>query len=163
MKTAQKTIRLPDAVDKAFGDMARAQKMEPADLMADVLSEFALKEGNLGKEDNQQVRAETKLKKTARELAQKICAESFEPNVTLRVFQRLQKDPELRTLYEKTIGADGKVRGNHTKARINRALGSIIKVAVGGTARTEEGNRVSIQVNDEFIFNYTPLMPTGTN
>ena len=163
MKTAQKTIRLPDAVDKAFGDMARAQKMEPADLMADVLSEFALKEGNLGKEDNRQVGAETKLKKTVRELAQEFCSESFEPHVTLRVFQKIQKDPDLRTLYEETIGTDGKVRGNHTKARINRALGSIIKVAVGGRARTEEGNRVSIQVESEFIFNYTPLMQAGTN
>ncbi len=163
MKTAQKTIRLPDAVDKAFGDMARALNMEPADLMADVLSDFALKEGNLGKEEKQQVKAEAKLKKRVRELAPEFCAESFEPHVTLRVFQQIQGDSELCSLYEEAIGADGKVRGDHTKARINRALGSIIKVAVGGRARTEEGNRVSIQVEDKFIRNYTPLEPAGVN
>ncbi len=163
MKTKQKTIRLPNAVDEALGGMARARKMEPADLMADILSEFALKEGDLGKEEKQQVRAETKLKKRVRELAQEICAESFEPHVTLRVFQQIQRDSELCALYEEAIGTDGKTKGNHTKARINRALGSIIKVAVGGRARTEEGHRVSIQVEDEFIFNYTLLNLASVN
>jgi len=158
MKTAQKTIRLPEAVDKAISDMAQAQNKEPADLMADVLSEFALREGSLGKEETQQVKSEIQIKKLVRDLAQDICANEFDPHVTLRVFQQIQEDPSLREMYEKAIGAEGKVRGNHTKARINRALGSIIKMAVRGKARTENGNRVSIQVSDEFILNYTPLV-----
>jgi hypothetical protein len=161
MKTAQKTLRLPEAVDKAIGDMAQAQNMEPADLMADVLSEYALREGSLGKEDTEQVKAEMQIKKLVRDLAQDICANEFEPHVTLQVFQQIQHEPDLRGVYEKAIGAAGKVQGNHTKARINRSLGSIIKVAVRGKARTENGNRVSIQVVDEFILSYTPLVPAS--
>ena len=163
MKTVQKTIRLPEAVDKAIADMALAQKMEPADLMADVHSRFALQEESLGKEETQQVRAEIQLKEKARAMAQEICRDVFDTHVTLRVFQEIKKSLELRTLYEDAIGSEGNARGNHTKARINRVLGSIIKVAVGGTARTENGNRASIQVENEFVVNYTPLTPANAN
>ena len=81
--------------------------------------------------------------------------------MTLKVFQALRTDENLRRLYLRAIGdRPGNERGNPIKARINRTFGAAIKTAVRATPKkTADGNPVKVQVSNEFIFSYTQLEP----
>lgn len=159
MKTSRKMVRIPRAVNTAISNIAQTRRMDPADLMADILSFFTIDQKILENDAASQISAEIDLKEKVRHLAQAICADKFDSHVTWRIFHHIRTDPKLRSLYEKVIGDEGFAHGNETKARINRSLGTIIKVSVGGEARTENGLCLAVRVQDEFILSYTPLKP----
>ena len=132
--TVQRTLRIPLEVDAAFQIAAQKACRDEAELMTDVLSEYVLHKGYLTEVEAKRLQAEIAIKETARDLAQEICAEQHDPNVTLKVFQRFKTDDELCDLYRTAIGGNPNQRGNHVQARINRNLGNVIKGAVRGTA-----------------------------
>jgi len=163
--TIQRTLRIDKAVDAALVALAAEDSKEPAEYMADVLAQHAAESDFLGRADAVRVENEIAIKERARDRAREICAKRFDPNVTLRVFQEFRTDPQLDAIYRIAIGADPTSRGNHTQARINRSLGSIIKRAVGGEAETTaNGHRINAWVSEEHIRTYTPLRRVrGTN
>lgn len=160
MKKSRKMVRIPNAVNKAISEIAESRRLEPADLTADTLSILTLEQGIMGKPASTQIMEEIELKERVRKLTRPICAGKFDSHFTCRGFRQIRTAPKLLKLYEKEIGDDGFSRGNKTKARINRSLGTIIKMSVGGGARTKNGHCLAARVNDEFILSYTPPRPT---
>jgi hypothetical protein len=154
------TIRLEPVVSDALATAAQHEGQEVADFAADILTKHVLSEvhkidASVGK----RLTAEIEIKARAIETARRI-AKPFDPSVTLKVFQAIRSDDDLRALYICAIGGGtGYERGNHIKARINRTLGAAIKTAVGANSRTIDGNRVKVQVSNELIFSYTELEP----
>jgi len=158
----QMTIRVEPVVHKALEKVAGQRGQEPADYAADVLTQHFLTD--LDEATADRLRAELDLKKAVIERARELSPKSdFDPDVTLKVFQWIKADPELRSLYERAIGGrPGDARGNHIKARVNRTLGATIKRAVDAASQTMDGGPAKVQVSGEFIFSYTMLEPNKT-
>lgn len=156
------TVRLEPVVSDALRRAAEREGQEVADFAARVLIEHVLPLiDEISPSAARRLRAEVEVKARAIALAQRLSPEdSFDPNVTLKVFQAIRIRDELRHLYLQAIGdRQGNERGNPIKARINRTLGAAIKTAVRGTPKTVDGNPVKVQVSNEFIFSYTQLEP----
>jgi hypothetical protein len=156
------TIRLEPVVNQALARLAERAGLELADYAAGVLTEHALAVvEEISPSAARRLRAEIEVKAKAIALAQQLSPRhAFDPNVTLKVFQAIRTENELRGLYLRAIGdRPGDERGNPIKARINRGLGAAIKTAVRATPKTVDGNPVKVQVSNEFIFSYTQLDP----
>lgn len=154
------TIRLDPVVNQALARAAEREGQELADYAAGVLTERVLPLiEEISPPAARRLQAEMEIKAKAIALAQELSPETaFDPNVTLKVFQRIRTDPALQRLYLRAIGdRPGDERGNHIKARINRTLGAAIKTAVRATPKTIDGNPVKVQVTNEYIFSYTLL------
>jgi hypothetical protein len=158
------TIRLEAAVAEALAAAAQRKGQEVADFATDILTEHVIKSGDLRKIDpSAEKRLTAEIEVTARAIAfaRELTKRSFYPDVTLRVFQEIKANDELRTLYLRAIGGrSGDERGNAIKARINRSLGASIKTAVGArTVKSAGGEAKKVQVFGEFIFSYSELAP----
>lgn len=156
----QMTVRLEPAAAAALAIMARRAGQEAADYAAGVLTRNVL---DVIQETDQatatRLQAEMEIKSRAIALAQKLSPESvFDPNVTLKVFQAIRIDPQLRTTYLRAVASEtGAERGNPIKSRINRALGAAIRTAVKADPEISAGNPVKVQISGELIFSYTRL------
>lgn len=159
----QMTVRLEPAVCEALAIAAEQEGQEVADYAASVLTENVLSVvAKINPPVAKRLQAEAEVKVKVITLAQKLSPEhAFDPDVTLKVFQALRTDENLRRLYLRAIGdRPGNERGNPIKARINRTFGAAIKTAVRATPKkTADGNPVKVQVSNEFIFSYTQLEP----
>ena len=155
------TIRLETVVSEALANKARLSGQEVADYAADVLTDHVLPDvREIDPSVGKRLTAEIEVKAKAIAMARRFTKQGFDPNVTLKVFQKIKADDELRNLYVRAIGGPGDERGNPVKARINRSLGAAIKTAIGATpAKTTNGHPVKVQVSNEFIFSYTLLEP----
>ncbi len=153
------TVRLEGGVAKALASKANDSGQEIADYAADVLTLHVV--DDLHPSDARRVQAELELKKLAIAYAKKRTAETFHEDITFQVFVHIREDDDLRALYQRAIGGGpGTERGNHIKARINRALGAAIKTAVGAIPKTVNGAVLKGQVPaGEFIRSYTLLEP----
>jgi hypothetical protein len=154
------TVRIEPAVFTALCAAASAKGQEIADFASDRLTEDLLSE--IRKFDpaaGKRLAAEIKVKAKAIEIARQINEQGFDPDVTIKVFQRIKGDPTLYGLYLQATGShSGLERGNHAKARLNRNLGAAIKTAIGAKpAKTANGDRIKVQVVGELIFSYTRL------
>lgn len=162
--TVKRTIRVEKSVDAALVAQAALESKDPSEYITDLLSRHAIDLGVLAAADAKRVENEIEIKRRARDRAREICAKQFDPDVTLKVFQEFRAEPEFNAMYCAAIGGDPMTRGNHTQARINRSLGSIIKRAVNGEAETTpSGHRINATVSDEYIRSYTPLRPATEN
>jgi hypothetical protein len=156
------TIRLEPVVGDALKRAAEREGQEVADYAARVLIEHVLP---LIEQSNppsaRRLQAEIEVKARAIALAKQLSPEqAFDPNVTLKVFQAIREEDELRQLYIRAIGdRPSDERGNPIKARVNRTLGAAIKTAVRAMPKTIDGNPMKVQVSNEFIFSYTQLEP----
>jgi hypothetical protein len=156
------TVRLEPVVSAALKRAAEREGQEIADFAARVLIEHVMASiEHINPAAAQRLQAEIEVKIRAIALAQRLSPEhAFDSNVTLKVFQAIRTQDELRRLYLRAIGdRQGNERGNPIKARINRTLGAAIKTAVRATPKTIDGNPLKVQVSNEFIFSYTPLDP----
>jgi hypothetical protein len=153
------TVRLEPVVSEALANKAQSKGQEVADYAADLLTNHVL--GDVRKIDpsvGKRLTAEIEVKAKAIAMARRITKRRFDPNVTLKVFQEIKTDGDLRSLYRRAIGGGpGDERGNHVKARINRSLGAAIKTAIGATPVKTNGKPVKVQVSGEYIFSYTLL------
>jgi hypothetical protein len=156
------TVRLEPAVSEALAIVAEQEGQEVADYAATVLTENVLSVvKKLNPSIAKRLQAEAEVKAKAIALAQKLSPEhAFDPNVTLKVFQAIRTDEDLRRLYLRAVGdRPGDERGRPPKPRVHRTFGAAIKTAVRATPKTIGGNPVKVQVSNEFIFSYTLLEP----
>jgi len=105
--------------------------------------------------------AEAGLKAAAARLAREISPpEAFDPHATLKVFRAIRLDENLSADYLTAIGADDPyARGNAQKARVNRAIGSTVKTALGAESTDADGHTTKVEISGEFCFSYTLLYP----
>jgi hypothetical protein len=165
----QMTVRLQPEVAEALYALAKREGQESADYASDIILRHvlpAIEQAN--QPASQRLGAEVELKTKAIALARRLSpSDAFDPSVTLKVFQAIRTDDDLRQLYVLAINdrppglptRKPNDRGNPIKARINRTLGAAIKTAVDGAPKTVDGNPVKVQVSNEFIFSYTLLDP----
>ena len=141
----QMTLRVEPVVHKALEKVAGQRGQEPADYAADILTQHLLVP--LDEATADRLRAELDVKKAVIERARELSPKSaFDPDVTLKVFQWIKADPELKSLYERAIGGrPGDERGNPIKARVNRTLGATIKRAVDAASQTIDGGPAKIR------------------
>ncbi len=156
------TVRLDSVVNAALALKANASGQEVADYAADVLMRDVkeeLKRLDPGVADR--IQAELELKKEAIAYAKDRTAETFYEDITFKVFAHIRENDRLRELYERAIGGrPGTDRGNHIKARINRAFGAAIKTALGAIPKIVNGHVQKGEVPaGEFIRSYTLLEP----
>jgi hypothetical protein len=157
------TVRLEAEVSAALAARARMSGQETADYAADLISSAVLPDVKRHHPKiAERINAEMHIKGAAVKLA---CA--FVKNdgtrdhfdVTLRVFQRIRMNEKLDQLYRCAIGGRKPTeRGNGFKADLNRAIGAAIKTAVEATPRMKNGKPDKVQVANEYIFSFTPLI-----
>jgi hypothetical protein len=154
----QISVRLHEAALEALVEMAAAAGLEAADYAQTILLrhvEPAIKRRNLAAI----LLAEAEIKLKASELARRLSPpRKFDPHVTLKVFQAIRQDADLRALYLAAIGGgEGFERGNPLKARVNRAIGSTVKAALGASSTDADGRTTKVEITGEFCFSYTLL------
>jgi hypothetical protein len=158
----QITVRIRPAVYQAVEEGARKAGQEFGDFAADLLAQSVIHElRQMNPDEADRLEAQWDVKKEALAFAvDETRRNGWDPHITLRTFQHIRNNPQLSKRFSKAIGnRPGDDRGNWLKANFNRALGSAIKVAVGGVAQTVGGNRVKVEVLNEYIRTYTPLDP----
>jgi hypothetical protein len=156
----QMTIRLEAPVNAALARQAASAGQETADYVADLLAGAVIEDLKMtAPAEAKRLQSELELKAKVRMDALDFTKSGFDPDVTLKVFQRIRTDESRRDLYVRAIGGGlPDERGNQTKARINRNLGSMIKTVVGGVPEmTDDRNVVKVQVSNEYILSYTRL------
>jgi len=158
----QISVRLHEGVLRALTAEAARRGFEVADFAQMVLQEHiapALEDRDLA----ERLVAEAEIKEAAARLAREFSpANAFDPHVTLKVFQCIRERPNLLRAYLKAIGGGtGYERGNHRKARLNRAIGSTVRTAVGASSTANTGNVMSVTVSGELCFSYTVLHPAS--
>jgi len=157
-KLQQLTLRLPEQVFCALVDQARDEGLEVADYaQTAILRHVASRSGDRNKFD--QLLAEADLKAKAAEIARRVSPpNAFDQHVTLKVFREIRE--KIPDLYLTAIGGGtGFERGNPQKAKLNRAIGSTVKAALGASSTDGEGRVTKVEVSGEFCFSYTLLWP----
>jgi hypothetical protein len=77
----------------------------------------------------------------------------------LQVFRKIRTNVKLDQLYRRAIGGrEPDERGNGFKSDLNRAIGAAIKTAVDAAPRMKDGKPDKVQVSNEYIFSFTPLI-----
>ena len=110
------------AVADALYEKARRFGQEPADYAAGVLTRDLLDVvGEADQATASRIEAELEVRAQAVALARRFSPpDTFDPNVTLKVFREIRTDTGLRRLYERAVGdRPGDKRGNSIKARIH--------------------------------------------
>lgn len=157
----QLTIRLEGAVAAALAIKAAHAGQEPADFATDAIAR-AVRDAMPDQNAGRRLDAELALKARVIELARRLSPPSaFDPDVTLKVFQTIGADPDLRQLYVAAVGRSLNERGQHTdKSRINREIGATVKSALGARIQTIDGiHPVKVQVSKQLMYSYTRLQP----
>jgi hypothetical protein len=157
------TIRLPAEVSVVLAERAHMAGQETADYAADVVSLALLSDvKRRHPKTAKRIAAEIHIKAEAVKLARTLvkCDDGRDHfDVTLRVFQAIRTNRNLDNLYRCAIGGRKPTeRGNGYKADLNRAIGAAIKIAVGASPRMKNGKPDKVQVTNEYIFSFTPLI-----
>jgi hypothetical protein len=154
----QITLRLQPAIHGALSRRASDKGQELADYISDQLANFVIKD--LDRDERERMMAELEVKSKVIDFAKEETKnKGFDPDIILKAFQHIRTNNSLQASYKRAIGnrpvAD---RGNHTKARINRTIGSTIKSALGAaTQKKTDGSPDEVQVGNEFILSYSRL------
>lgn len=155
-KLQQMTLRLPKEVFAALVDQATAEGLEVADYaQTAILRHVTNGQGHRNVFD--QLLAEADLKSNVADIARRLSPpEAFDQHITLKVFREIRE--KIPDLYLTAIGGGtGFERGNPQKAKVNRAIGSTVKAALGASSADREGRVTKVEVSGEFCFSYTLL------
>jgi hypothetical protein len=157
------TIRLETEVRAALAARALVSGQETADYAADLICSALMPDvkrlhPNIAKRIDAEMHIKGEVVKLARAFV-KSDGTRDHFDVTLRVFQKIRTNKKLDRLYRCAIGGrEPTERGNGFKADLNRAIGAAIKTAVDATPRMKDGKPDKVQVSNEYIFFFTPLI-----
>jgi hypothetical protein len=158
-KTVKISVRMSQHVYDALAADAAHRGFAAGEHIHRLLEKSAAKSGHMQAAEAERIRLHWKVVKQFQTLARAVDAEGgFDAHFTLTVFRRAVADPDLRAIYERSIGGDAFAVGLAGKSPLNMYLGFYVKNAVGAHPKVDaQGKPLRAQVRGEPVQSYQLL------
>jgi hypothetical protein len=153
------TVPFTSAVNTGLMIAAKAERMEPTEIIQRATIRSLIKDGYINEQDAERIRLFWRLVDQTVVAAQKICRDGgFSSSITLDAIHLCMKDPEWLEGYKRYVRDDIFKSGNPEKGPINREIGWRIRAGIDGiTEKGADGKAKTTKVLGEIIQSYTPM------